>query len=176
MKAIYLLPIALLSVLLIVSGCEKEDNDSTSATGEVVNSSTCKNDMKSDFTFLSTPDTLSCVEFIFDETNSKLIIRHINAGFNCCPGNITCNVSQINDTIVIQEFEEAPLCSCLCLFDLDIDVNNITKQKYILKFVEPYATNLEPLIFEVNLIKDTEGSYCVLRKQYPWGQSLIAFE
>jgi hypothetical protein len=56
-----------------------------------------------------------------------------------------------------------------CLFDLDIELTGIVQNKYLLKFIEPYAIGQEQLIFEMDLTTDVEGEYCVIRKGYPWG-------
>jgi hypothetical protein len=98
-----------------------------------------------------------------------LTINHINAGFNCCPGNISCTNIINNDTIVISEKEESALCDCNCLFDLEIEISGLENKKYFLKFEEPYLHNQDELFFELNLSNQTNGTHCVERLQYPWG-------
>ncbi len=145
-----------------------ENNESTSKSdkleGKVVNSTTCKRDLKS----TSTPDTLSCIEYSFDASNQQLNIKHINAGFNCCPGDFSCDVKLNTDTIIIQEFESSSSCDCVCMNDLDIEVTGVEKKKYLMKFIEPYAEDVAELLFEIDLTKTEEGEYCVTRKKYPW--------
>ena len=158
---------------LFIYSCENEKTGSEQLkiTGNLVNNSPCKNELKSNSGVFDTPDSLSCVEYSFDDSNNKLIIKHINAGFNCCPESLYCDVSLSNDTVIIQEFEAAALCDCDCLFDLDIELNGVSPQNYHIRFIEPYVENLEKLVFDIDLSKDKEGSFCVTRKGYPWGMN-----
>ncbi len=169
MKKLLIPAVTIMIIAMIAFACNKDENPSGEITGGLTWNSECKDNLKSSTTVSTTSDSLSCVEFHYNESTGKLTLKHINAGFNCCPGEITCTVSTNNDSIIIQEYEEAPLCSCNCLFDLDIEVNNVERNKYILKFIEPYVGNQEELIFEIDLIKDSEGLHCVTRLQYPWG-------
>lgn len=70
---------------------------------------------------------------------------------------------------MIQEYEKVADCKCECLYDLEIEVNGVDFKKYQIKFIEPYALEQDKLDFEVDLTKDSNGTYCVTRKQYPWG-------
>jgi len=98
-----------------------------------------------------------------------LTINHINAGFNCCPFDLSCQVSVINDTIMIRETEKEQGCNCLCLFDLDIELKDVDPKKYQVRFIEPYAEGQAPLMFEMDLSAQNEDEICVIRKMYPWG-------
>ena len=163
-----------LILIVIIAGficCEDgNDNDQhVNLSGNMIEYSTCKSDFKSSFV-ATTPDTLSCIEYSYDNALSKLTINHINAGFNCCPESLYCDISLINDTIVIEEFEAAALCRCNCLYDLDFVLSGVKAKKYHIKFIEPYLGNQEQLFFEVDLAEDITGSCCVIRKIYPWGE------
>ena len=114
-------------------------------------------------------ESLSCAEYSFNGTTNKLLIKHINAGFNCCPDSIFGNVSISNDTIIIQEFESNPQCYCLCLYDLDFEIEGIEAKKYQLKFIEPLLRDQQPLIFGIDLSAQPEGSWCATRHLNPWG-------
>ncbi len=114
-----------------------------------------------------TPDK-TCV--VYSYNNGILNMKHINAGFNCDPGNLSATVTLKNDTIIIQEHEVQSGVKCLCLFDLDIELSNVLPQVYTIKFVEPYAPKEQPLTFKVDLNKSPEDAYCVNRKKYPWGK------
>lgn len=159
------LVLALMAGILLYQ-CEKENQTETSLEGVLVKHSACKSSVKSAET---TADTLSCLQYHYDVENHKLTVKHINAGFNCCPGELYCSFSMISDTIVIKELEKSPLCNCNCLFDLDMEITGVDARKYQVKVVEPYAEELEKLVFEVNLAQESEGSFCVTRKTYPWG-------
>lgn len=117
-----------------------------------------------------TPESQSCVEYAFDQDAGKLILKHIHAGFNCCPESLWCTVAYRNDTIIIQEFEKNMGCKCNCLYDLDIEVEGIVYGKYQLRLSEPYLATQQPLIFTLDLRTQKQGSFCVPRSIYPWGK------
>ncbi|MBN2484471.1 MAG: hypothetical protein JXB34_00720 [Bacteroidales bacterium] len=173
-KIIYSLLTVSLIGLLIISCENKDDNDKQLViTGQLISNSSCKNDLKSGYQVVETPDSLSCVEYSFDSEANKLILKHINAGFNCCPDSLYCKIELKGDTIEIQEFEKTPQCHCNCLYDLNIDINGVELKKYQIKFVEPYVSEQNKLVFEIDLTKDANGTYCVTRKQYPWGMDSL---
>jgi hypothetical protein len=101
--------------------------------------------------------------------SDKLSLKHINAGFNCCPGKLTCKVTQSGDSLVIEEFESQAGCNCNCLYDLDIEIKNVTTGKYHIRFIEPYGGEQEKILLDMNLEEHPAGTFCVTRKNYPWG-------
>lgn len=165
----------IVSFLGLMISCEKnnDNNKQLIVTGQLISNSTCKNDLKSSSQIIETPDSLSCVEYSFDKETNKLTIKHINAGFNCCPDSLYCKAEQKGDTIQIQEFEKSTKCWCNCLYDLDIVIDGVNKKTYQIKFEEPYIADQKKLTFEINLSADSNGRYCVTRKQYPWGQNSL---
>jgi len=164
MKKYTLLFAAILFALIIVNSCTKTTEEIEDINIELVSRSDCKNDLKGG----EITDSMSCIKYSF--SGEELIINHINAGFNCCPGEITCTSQIKNDTIVIEESEEAPLCNCNCLFDLKIKVNGLLHKQYFIKVKEPYVQDQKELFFAVDLNKSpVEGSHCVVRVKYPWG-------
>ena len=165
-KAVFL--IAALTFLMS-AGCHDEKAPVTSGiTGSITDHSDCKLFKDANLKFTE-PDTFSCINYSYDPANLKLSLQHINAGFNCCPEEIYCEIFTHNDTILIKELEKGQACNCLCLFDLDIEVNNVGQYKYVLKFIEPYADGLEELIFGIDLTSGIAGEFCVDRHSYPWG-------
>jgi hypothetical protein len=145
-----------------------EKKTSNGLNGGLVNHSECKSS-KSALVLNDVPDSVSCINFIYDEEEKTLYLTHLNAGFNCCPGSLYCQIKQSNDTVIIEEFEKSSMCDCNCLFDLDYELSGVEKQSYIIKFIEPYLSGQTPLIFELDLTGKPDGSYCVSRNQYPWG-------
>ncbi len=137
-------------------------------SGQVTDHTDCKN-FKSVTSDNDIPDTISCIDYSFDAINNELILKHINAGFNCCPESLYCEVSLVEDTITIEEFEKESLCDCLCLFDLDMKLKGVESKKYYIKIIEPYIEDGELLYFDMDLVSNTENSYCVIRNNYPWG-------
>ena len=156
---------AILMFLLV--GCEKEKEEGN-ITGKVIKQTDCKT-FKSGNNNADVADTLSCVDYSFNHAENKLLLKHINTGFNCCPGELNCKVSFNNDTIIIQEFEEQSACNCNCLFDLEIEIYEVNAKKYYLKFIEPYRGEQEKLFFKIDLQNQPNGTHCAFRDQYPWG-------
>lgn len=155
--------------ILIIIGflsCTKENvSEYEDISGEIFNYSECKNFLRA----VSYSRNTSCVEYSYDKETKILILKHINSAFNCCPTLIYSKISLNKDTITISEFDKERLCKCICLYDLDIYMNDVNEQKYTLNFVEPYCGNQEKMIFDIDLKKQTTGIYCVNREQYPWG-------
>jgi hypothetical protein len=155
-------------ITLLMFSCEKSQQ--LTLTGKYLSHSVCKRGLIPASTRLNTSDSLSCVEFSFDNLNNKLIIKHVNAGFNCCQDSIYCDISLDGDTIKIVESDQNPRCKCECLYDLDFEINGVTTKKYLIALIEPNVGDQDNINFEMDLAKDKEGSYCVTRKGYPWGQ------
>ncbi len=109
-----------------------------------------------------------CIEYHYDGEGT-LTLRHINAGFNCCP-EIAAAISIESGVITIEDIELSGDCDCLCLFDLDYEIVNIEPGQYFLMVIEPYVNELDdPLEFDVDLSSATDGVFCVYRYHYPWG-------
>ncbi|MBN1184825.1 MAG: hypothetical protein JXB49_21240 [Bacteroidales bacterium] len=174
MKTI-LLSLSAILLITTINSCTNE-NDETPVQGEIsgelINTSDCKYN-KSAHTHEDTPDTLSCIKYTYDKKNQKLIFTHYNAAFNCCPGELSCNFSLGGDTIIVEESEEMPGCHCNCLYDLDMQIEGILSKKYIIKIIEPYVYDSTPMIFEIDLTNIQQDEYCLTRKFYPYGESLI---
>ena len=168
-KSGYIL-MALVTGALFLCQCEKEKSADKTLSGKLLSYSECKDFTKSTTGSETLADTLSCVRYHYDIETRKLTLKHINTGFNCCPEELYCSFSSNNDTLFISESEKSASCDCNCLFDMNIEIADIDAGKYQVKFIEPYAENLDRLVFEIDLINQPEGSYCVTRKWYPWGQ------
>jgi hypothetical protein len=158
--------LGILSFTVFTCG-DTNENESTSLKGEIIDHSDCKT-FKSAFDGSETPDSLTCVKYNYDPANSTLSLQHINAGFNCCPESLYCSVELVDDTIIIQEFEKSAMCNCCCLFDLNIELEGVDLKMYTIKFIEPYNNDEDELIFLVNFQYQTSGSFCLVRKTYPW--------
>jgi len=159
-KAIFLFLIGLL-----VSYCEKENQI---VRGKITDSSECKT-IKLDDYKNGIPDSLSCIYYFYEESTEKLLMKHINAGFNCCPVKLYCVVNMSVDTIIINEYEESAMCNCNCLYDLEIEITGVSPMQYQVKFIEPYSSQQDKIMFTMDLSNHPESSFCAIRKQYPWG-------
>lgn len=110
----------------------------------------------------------ACVEYQYDGVN-RLTLKHINAGFNCCPGEIHADISIDKGVIWVVESEAQAMCNCTCLYDLDFEINNLGTGEYVISIVEPYLdSHNEKLEFLLDLSSSMEGSYCVDREGEPW--------
>ncbi len=170
MKQKIVFVLIVLAAIFITDACEKEKADKSDLifSGKLTSYSDCKS-FKTTALESEKPDTLSCVNYSFDVLTNKLIIKHINSGFNCCPEILYCTITLNGDTIVIREDEKEALCHCNCLFDLDMEITGVEAKRYQVRFIEPYAGEQEELQFEMDLTNHPDGSVCVVRKQYPWG-------
>lgn len=168
MKSKKIFVLFIMATLVISYSCEKGDQTVAGLSGKLTAHTGCKA-FKSTGLESVTPDTLSCVEYAFNEADTKLIIKHINAGFNCCPESLYCDIGLKSDTIYIHEHEKDGLCDCLCLFDLDIEITGVEAKKYQVVFTEPYALDQAELEFEADLKQNPTGLVCIVRKMYPWG-------
>jgi hypothetical protein len=109
-----------------------------------------------------------CFTYRLAEGN-VLLLTHVNAAFNCCPGEIGADILIKNDTITIVEGESESACDCLCLYDLDYRFENIVAGTYTIRFVEPYRPDAdEPLQTTIDLAASPSGTFCVERTAYPW--------
>ena len=169
MKTSIYLTAIIIAFILLIPGCENEHDKQLTLSGTLTNYSACKSGSKATLKTLNTPDTLSCIEYAFDDLENRLTIRHINAGFNCCPESLYCSVSLSGDTIVISEQEAKTQCRCNCLYDLDLVINGVDSKIYQIKFIEPYTGQQARINFKADLTKDKNGSFCVTRVAYPWG-------
>jgi len=171
-KLIYLFGVFSLIGLFTIS-CETENKegngDKLVFSGQLIKKSVCKNEIKSLSYKTIIPDSLSCIEYAYDNTNNILTMKHINAGFNCCPDSLYIQTLLDGNVITIQEYERSALCRCNCLYDLDIKLNGIEAKEYQVVFAEPYIADQQEIIFDIDLKTNIEGHFCVTRKQYPWG-------
>jgi len=117
------------------------------------------------------PPSVTCMAYTYDGVGS-LSLTHINASLNCCPiPNLTVAIE--GDTIMITESDEG-LCDCICLFDIEYQVENLPPGQYRIVVFEAYPTGGDPLDFWVDLSYARSDQFCVEREGYPWGNELAA--
>ena len=159
--------------LVTIGGCKKSVEAQLIPTGALLNATDCKEFLANtsgsldDFAPAQHDD---CIEYHYNGTNT-LVLRHISAGFNCCPGEITAEIDFNNSLITITEREEKQDCRCLCLFDLDYEVINLSPGVYTLRIIEPYVEESDQVLeLTLELMSANSGTHCVQRTSYPWGQ------
>ncbi|HLN53232.1 MAG TPA: hypothetical protein VK212_05945 [Lentimicrobium sp.] len=154
----------ILLIFSIVYSCDKKETQQTQPNINVhlLNVSECK------LLKAGVSDSLSCIEYNFEPTTGKLNLKHINSAFNCCPGEISGNISMLNDTIILEENESESGCNCDCLYDLDFEISGVAAKAYRIKIIEPYLGDQQSLDFFVNLENQPTGNWCVIRTNYPY--------
>ncbi len=156
---------------LMVNGCKKSSEVQVDPSGALLQANGCKQflaDTRKNG-FVPGPHN-DCIDYQYDGSG-KLILSHINAGFNCCPGEITAEIEFNGSLVIITEAEEKQDCRCNCLFDLNYEINNLSPGQYTIRFIEPYLeTGDQVLEITVNLSSATSGSFCLPRNYYPWVQ------
>jgi hypothetical protein len=159
--------------LVTIVGCKKSSDAQLVPAGVLMEYNGCKQFLANaaeQFDGFAPGPHEDCFEYQYDGTNT-LVFRHINAGFNCCPGEITAEIEFNGNVITLTEREAEQGCFCQCLFDLDYELVNLAPGQYTLRFIEPYAEeNDQALEFTLSLLSATSGSHCVQRNYYPWGQ------
>ncbi len=168
MKKNFVSLITFFTLLLVFTACEI-NRGGGNIDAKVISQSSCKYKKSLGTARAEIPDTLSCVEWVYSSSTQKLKLTHKNTVFNCCPGNLYCTVNQQGDTLVVEEYESQAACNCICLFDLDIEIENLENKTYLLTINEPYINKMEKIFFTLNLTQQPEGSYCITRKKYPYG-------
>ncbi|MBN1274499.1 MAG: hypothetical protein JXB26_19735 [Candidatus Aminicenantes bacterium] len=153
-----------LLLILVIFSC-KQGNDVSDAVGSLVNYNGCKSFSSGSGNFQSYTQNQECLEYIAG--NGILYLKHINAGFNCCPAEIFADVSFKNGEIIIEEHEAEQGCFCLCLFDLDYEIRGLEPGLYTVKIIGPYMNDV---IFTcaINLFDSASGCFCIERDYYPW--------
>ncbi len=94
-------------------------------------------------------------EYLKLEAEGKyLAIKHINAVFNCCPGELFVTSKVRNDTIFINETEKEAGCKCICPYDLNYKVGALKYGKYhvILSHIKSNSILVE---FDINFNSKT---------------------
>jgi len=112
-----------------------------------------------------------CIVYDYDG-NGNLYLTHVNDLFNCCPESLYATVDFEDNYIIIQEYETDGLCDCVCLFDLDYQITNLSPGEYTIIVDNVYYyggyNSLDPIQFTIDLYEPTSGVYCVDRPYLPW--------
>jgi hypothetical protein len=160
--------ILIISLALFSLNCNKHNEpDTRNPTIDIAGISDCKTHLARPGIF-DTTSNFDCIEYTY-QTPGILVLRHVNAGFNCCP-EIDTDIEVDGDVITIREIETSSQCDCNCLFDLDLEVRDISAGIYQIRVIEPYVNpNDEEMVFTVDLTIQPTGTFCVERTYYPWG-------
>lgn len=149
--------------LLILNSCDADEPLPTGISD--VQSTGCKNHNPRSFQLYSANQ--ECIEYEF-VAGGVLKITHINMSANCCPGEFIVEFEMKGDTIIVNESTTEGSCRCLCLYDLNYKIENLSRDKYYFKVEQGYPEEYEKLEFEMDLNSRTEGVFCADRNSYPW--------
>ncbi len=158
------------SAALLVVSCRDSQVDELLPSGILVEYQGCKEWTTGIETGTDAAKNQDCIEYAYD--GQTLILKHVNAGFNCCPGEILADIDIVGNLITITENEQEAGCFCLCLFDLDFKIENLEPGGYTICILEPYVqVGDEILEFIIQLTSGVSGIFCLNRNYYPWGTS-----
>ncbi len=150
MKSRFLISMILVLLSVAIVGCDdKEDksNEKVVFTGvKDLSHTDCK---------ATTKGISGEKEYLKLEAEGKyLAVKHINAVFNCCPGELFVTSKVRNDTIFINETEKEAGCKCICPYDLNYKVGALDYGKYhvILSHIKSNSILVE---FDINFNSET---------------------
>jgi hypothetical protein len=152
-----------LAVVFFLSVCKKSgDIYPESAQGILASHTGCKNTAAAQLASANQAihSGQECIEYQYNGGNT-LLVNHINAVFNCCPGSITADTQFSEGIIAIVEKESEHGCKCTCPYDLDYHFYNIPPAVYTIRITCEGGNILE---FTVDLDSNLSGSKC-------WGSS-----
>jgi hypothetical protein len=159
---------AVVSALALLPACSDDDGTKPSgkAWGRLAQYSGCKSgDGK-----IAAPSGSDCLLYTYDG-KSLLRVKHSDAAFNCCPSAISADITVEGGTIRIKEKETLPEgpCRCLCLYDVDYEIHELSSGPYRIEVAELYIQEGdEPLSFAIDLASAPADTLCVSRSHYPW--------
>lgn len=110
-----------------------------------------------------------CIQYEYDGLGT-LLLTHVNGGFNCGTHTVIPEISIGIGSITINEDEEGNPAWCLCLFDVDYEIVDLSPGAYTVRINGLYLeAGDESLEFTADLTSATSGEFCVPRTHYPWG-------
>lgn len=158
-------------LLVTAGGCKKTTEAQMIPVGALLQYSDCKESLTGTATsgedFAPGPFS-DCIDYHYNGVDT-LNFTHINAGFNCCPGDITGEIVYSGNQITITERESTAGCLCMCLYDLEYRIVNLVPGQYTIRIVEPYTDASDQVLeLTLNLSGETSGEFCLPRDHYPW--------
>jgi hypothetical protein len=142
MKSKYL--IIALALLATCLSCDKSEFPAKDFSVDDINYGECKPMTKS---VLEQYLLLSTTEDFY------LSINHINAMFNCVPGQIIVDATLEENIITINEYSTENSANCICPYDLSFKIGPIKYDTYILSMNQ---ANYEVLNVEIEFNDNTD--------------------
>ena len=150
--------IAIATIFCLAFSCEEENNNSQTNPEDMnvkdISNSDCK-----DFEIKCTRNE-DCVNY-YTVDEEYLRFERINAAFNCCFDSVIIDVKPgAGNTITITETENAGLCDCICLYDIESTIGPLDYGEYDILIAEQYN---DTMAFSLDFKDDTGGQYCETR-------------
>lgn len=146
-------------VILLLAGCKRAENIfPADAEGSLVSYSGCNNARGEQNTAgsLTAQKVQECIEYQYNGKNT-LLLSHLNATFNCCPGTILAETTFSEGLISITEWETEHGCRCVCDYNLDYRFYNIPPGVYTIRLSTERGVTFE---YTINLNVSHSGSKC----------------
>ena len=156
--------------LCILTSCTENNTtqNSSNAEGSLTQFSECKYMDTGNIHSYDHTSSEDCIDYVYTN-DGTLTMTHVNSAFNCCPGELTADITISNNKITIEEHEEIAGCHCNCLYDIEYRIDNLTAGIYTIEIITPYVDETEYLEFTMDLTSPGTGSFCITRNTYPWG-------
>lgn len=153
--------------LVISPGCKRDSSVTKDpvklvVSGKLDSVSACKN-KKNPVAIGDSTDSICCIFYTFYPDANKLMLKHTDVIFNCCPDSMYATVSEKNDTIFIYESDDYGNCGCICKYDMAMEIHGIEAKEYPFKVrvgPYPYGQNTD---FMLDFSKTTSGVYSYKR-------------
>lgn len=164
--------IFLMSLILSLGGCTGTGDTEGHATPEgiITALSGCGGftDSRHEKNTLLTYDT-NHTYISYSYQDNRLVMQHKNAVFNCCPASISAQSEIEGNTLHITETEDISkqACDCRCLYDVEIALQDIVNNHYVLTFDEAYGD--DDITLMIQLENNTSGVEIFPRSYYPYG-------
>ncbi len=133
---------------------------------------TGRSDCHMEATEKDTTLTEDCIIYEYDGAGN-LTLTHLNDLFNCCPDSLMANMTVDDSIISITEIEDLSSggCYCICLYDMDYEINFLPPGIYMIKVDNPFYygeyDNGIIIEFTVDLTGEVSGHFCVDRPYLP---------
>lgn len=174
----FLVAVTLSVVFLFAgAGCDDKsaDVEKPAPVGSLVSNTGCKETVAQ--AFIPFDSAQDCLEWVYDGTGT-LQLKHVSAAFNCCPEHLLATIVVMEDTIDITEDEQLDQggCRCLCLYDVEYQITNLSPGIYTV-VIDGMYIGLDwweqgaYLTCELDLTEAGSGNCCIWRHEYPWSTS-----
>jgi hypothetical protein len=155
-------------ILSTFSGCSEDKSTNVPVEVlpqvELASFSECKTYL--DFgSFESSANNQTCVEFVYDSAGT-LYLKHTDMTANCCADRFSVDINIENGVVTIVEEEIFLIspCHCVCQYDIEMEITDLTPGTYTISIVEPYQYPGAPLLeFSLNLTVPISGQFCINR-------------